>query len=98
MITKLLFLLFSTPAGLIGGLVGRRAFALAWGAVDDQEPPKPQDPRPRLGKLALALALEGSVCRLPKGLVDRGSRISFARLTGRWPGETRDERQEQAPA
>jgi hypothetical protein len=98
MITKLLFLPFSIAAGLIGGLVSRRAFALAWGAVDDQEPPKPQDPRARLGKLALALALEGAVFRLAKGLVDRGSRSSFARLTGRWPGETRDERQEQAPA
>ena len=70
MITKLLFLPFSIAAGLIGGLVGRRAFALAWGAVDDQEPPKPQDPRARLGKLALALALEGAVFRLAKGLVE----------------------------
>jgi len=98
MITKLLFLPFSVAAGLIGGLVGRRAFALAWGAVDDREPPKPQDPRARLGKLALALALEGAVFRVAKGLIDHASRSSFARVTGRWPGEKSAEHQEQAPA
>jgi Protein of unknown function (DUF4235) len=98
MITKLLFLPFSIAAGLIGGLVSRRAFALAWGAIDDQAPPKPDDRRARLGKLALALALEGAVFRLAKGLVDHGSRSSFAQLTGRWPGGKRDEPPEQEPA
>ncbi|HEU4706980.1 MAG TPA: hypothetical protein VFS64_07335 [Solirubrobacterales bacterium] len=35
----------------------------------------------------MALALEGAIFRLAKGLVDHGTRSSFAKLTGFWPGE-----------
>jgi hypothetical protein len=89
MITKLLFLPFSIAAGILGGLVSRKAFALTWGAIDDRQPPTPSDRRTSLGKLVLALALEGAVFRLAKGLIDHGSRQWFARLTGRWPGGER---------
>jgi hypothetical protein len=34
-----------------------------------------------------ALAVEGAVFRVVKGLADNGSRRGVARLTGRWPGE-----------
>jgi hypothetical protein len=94
--TKLLFLPFKVGAGILGGLLARKAFALAWGAIDDHEPPKPQERRARLGKLALALALEGAVFRLGRGLVDHASRSSFARLTGSWPGEKRGQDHSQA--
>jgi hypothetical protein len=40
-----------------------------------------------LGKLALALALEGALFRAVKGLLDHGSRRSFASVTGVWPGD-----------
>jgi hypothetical protein len=95
--TKILFLPFSILAGLLGGLASRKAFALAWGAIDDREPPKPEDRRARLGKLAVALALEGAVFRLGTGLLDRASRSGFAHLTGRWPGEKRGEHDQQQP-
>ena len=91
MITKLLFLPFSICAGILGGLVSKRAFALTWGAIDDRQPPTPRDQRTGLGKLALALALEGAVFRLGKGLIDHGSRQGFARLTGHWPGGERQQ-------
>ena len=38
-------------------------------------------------KLAAALAIEGAVFRTVRGLADHGSRRTFARLTGSWPGE-----------
>jgi hypothetical protein len=88
-VSKLLFRPFGIVAGLIAGVVGKRTFALAWRAVDDQRPPTPEDRRASLGKLALALALEGAVFRLAKGLIDHGSRRGFARLTGVWPGKGR---------
>ena len=34
-----------------------------------------------------ALVLEGAIFRLVKGLVDHGTRTSFAKFTGSWPGE-----------
>jgi hypothetical protein len=86
-VTKLFYLPFSIAAGLLGGLVSRRAFALAWGTIDDRKPPTPTQRRAQVGKLALALALEGAVLRLTRGLIDYASRRGFAGLTGAWPGE-----------
>jgi hypothetical protein len=86
-VAKILFLPFGILTGLLGGLLSKRAFALAWGAVDTRQPPTPKDQRARWGKLALALALEGAVFRLAKGLLDHGSRRGFERLTGAWPGK-----------
>jgi hypothetical protein len=37
----------------------------------------------------VALAIEGALFRLAKGLVDRGTRIGYERMTGSWPGEER---------
>ncbi len=87
---KLLFLPFSIGGGLLAGILSKRMFALAWGAIDDQQAPTPEDRGARLGKLALALALEGAVFRATRGLVDHGSRRGFARVTGAWPGEEQD--------
>jgi hypothetical protein len=42
--------------------------------------------------LAVALALEGAIFRVIRGLVDRGSRRGFMRLTGTWPGEERPDK------
>lgn len=89
--TKLIFLPFGIGAGLLGGVVSKKVFALAWGAIDDQAPPTPEDRGARLGKLALALALEGAVFRVARGLIDHGSRYGFAGLTGSWPGEEREQ-------
>ena len=84
---KLLFIPFSLAAGLIAGLAAKKAFELAWGVVDDEEPPKPENRDTSWPKLAAALALEGAIFSAARGLADRGSRLGFYRLTGSWPGE-----------
>ena len=84
---KLLFIPFSLAAGLIAGLAAKKAFELAWGVVDDEEPPKPENRDTSWPKLAAALALEGAIFSVARGLADRGSRLGFYRLTGSWPGE-----------
>jgi hypothetical protein len=91
--SKVLFIPVSVIAGLLSGLLSRRIFALLWGVVDEQDPPKAEHRRVSWGKLALALGLEGAVFRLVKGLVDHGSREGFTRLTGAWPGEEEPEAQ-----
>jgi len=85
--TKLIFAPVSIVAGIAAGLVGKKLFERLWGVVDDAEPPKPEERPAPIGKLAFALAIEGALFRLVKGLTDHGSRYAFSRLTGSWPGE-----------
>lgn len=89
---KLLFIPFSIAGGLLAGLLGKRLFATLWGVIDDEEPPDSEHREVSWGKLAIALALEGAIFRMIRGLADRGSRIGFERVTGEWPGEERPDR------
>ena len=86
---KFLFAPIGIGAGLIAGFAAKKAFEGLWGLVDDEEPPEPDQRQIRMAKLVAALAVEGAVFRLVKGLTDHGTRSAFARLTGRWPGEER---------
>ena len=86
---KALFLPVGLVAGLAAGFAGKKLFEAAWGLVDDEEPPRPEDREVSLAQLAAALAVEGAIFRLAKGLADHGARRSFAGLTGIWPGEER---------
>lgn len=74
-------------AGLIAGVIARRSYKLIWRRVERDEPPRPEQRLATLPKLALALALEGAVFRVAKGLVDHVARRGFAGVTGRWPGD-----------
>ena len=84
---KLLFTPFSIVAGLIAGMAGKKLFERLWSLVDDEEPPKPEHRRFSWPKMIAALAVEGAIFSLVKGLTDHAARASFARATGRWPGE-----------
>jgi Protein of unknown function (DUF4235) len=92
--SKLIFRPVSIVAGVLAGLLGRKLFQRVWGVVDDAQPPKPEQRPVAIGKLALALVLEGALFRLVKGLADHGSRQAFSRLTGAWPGESRADAQQ----
>jgi len=96
-VAKLLFLPFSIAAGYLGGAVSKKLFGLVWRAIDDKPPPTPEQRDVPLGKLALALGLEGAVFRLTRGLIDQGARRAFAATTGAWPGED-DEQHDQSVA
>jgi hypothetical protein len=84
---KLLFIPFSLVAGLVAGFLSKKVFDLAWGLVDDEEPPEPEHREVSWPRLAIAMALQGAIFRMVRGLTDRGSRMAFYRLTGAWPGE-----------
>jgi hypothetical protein len=87
-VSKLIFKPVSIVAGLVAGLIGKKLFQGLWGVVDDEQPPKPEEHPVSIGKLVLALVLEGALFRLVKGLAEHGSRHAFSRLTGSWPGES----------
>jgi hypothetical protein len=86
---KFLFLPVSIGVGVAAGVVSKKLFDVIWGLVDDQEPPEPKHRDIQLAKLLPALAIEGAVFRLIRGVADHGSRQGFLRLTGSWPGEER---------
>lgn len=88
---KLLFIPFSIAGGLIAGFLSKKVFDLAWGLVDDEEPPEPEHREVSWAKLAIAMGLQGAIFRTMRGLSDRGSRLFFYRLTGEWPGEEEPE-------
>jgi hypothetical protein len=84
---KFLFAPIGILAGLAAGFAAQKGFEKAWAIFDDHEAPEAEDREVSYPKLALALILEGAIFRLVKGMVDRGARLGFASLTGRWPGE-----------
>jgi Protein of unknown function (DUF4235) len=88
---KILFTPISIGSGLVAGLIGRKLFAALWGVVDDEEAPKPEHRRVQPVKLVAALAIEGALFALIRGLVDHGSRHAYLRLTGEWPGDEEPE-------
>jgi hypothetical protein len=88
---KLLFIPIGVLGGLLAGLIGKKLFEQIWGLIDEEEPPDPKHREISLPKMVAALALEGAIFRAVRGLADHGSRRSFARLSGSWPGEERPE-------
>ena len=89
---KVAFIPISIIGGILAGVIGRKAFDVVWGKVDEEEPPQPDHREVSLPKLAVALLIEGAIFRLVKGLFDHGARRGFERFTGEWPGEEHPER------
>jgi hypothetical protein len=87
---KLIFAPIGIVAGLLAGLLAQKGFDRIWALVDDEEPPEPDQRDVPYRKLIPALLVEGAIFRLTKGVVDHGIRGAFARLTGSWPGESRE--------
>lgn len=75
------------PIGILAGLAAQKGFERLWAAFDDEDAPEVDDREVSYPKLVAALALEGAIFRLVKGMVDRGARVGFASTTGVWPGE-----------
>lgn len=88
---KTLFTPISIGLGLLAGILAKKLAAAVWSLVDDEEAPDPKHREISFVKLIPALALEGAIARLVRGLVDHGSRHGFARVTGDWPGQERPE-------
>jgi hypothetical protein len=88
---RILFAPLSIAGGLLAGLAATRIFEFVWGRFDDQEPPDPEHREVSWAKLAAALALQGAIFRLVRGVFDHSARTVFYRGTRTWPGEERPE-------
>jgi hypothetical protein len=89
--SKIMFIPVSVLGGIAAGFVGKKLFEQVWGLIDEEEPPDSKHRDTSWPKLLAALALEGAIFRAVRGVFDHGSRRSFARFTGTWPGEERPE-------
>ena len=80
-------------AGLIAGLLAKKGFEKAWAVIDDEEPPEPDQRGVPTGKLIAALAIEGAIFRVVKGIVDHQARYEVRRrhrpLARQGPGQRR---------
>lgn len=84
---KFLFAPVGIAAGLVAGIAAKKGFERLWALVDDEEPPQPDNREATTLKLIAALAVEGAIFRVVKGVTDHQARAAFARATGRWPGD-----------
>jgi hypothetical protein len=88
---KIIFVPIGIIGGLIAGLISKKLFDLIWSQVSDEEAPEPEHREVSWPQLAAALAVEGAIFRLARGLIERGTRVGYLRMTGSWPGEERPE-------
>jgi Protein of unknown function (DUF4235) len=86
-LSKILFIPVSVIGGLLAGLIGKKAFDVTWGLIDEEEPPEPEHRDISWPRMIVALALQGAIFRAVRGLADHGARTAFYRSTGVWPGE-----------
>lgn len=84
---KFLFAPIGIAAGLLAGFVAQKGFERLWSVIGHDNPPDAEQREVAYPSLIAALAMEGAIFRLVKGLVDRMARSAFARTTGVWPGE-----------
>lgn len=83
------------PLGLIvsvlGGIVAGALFKRIWKAVaHEEEAPKATNERRGWGEVVAASAAQGAVFGGVKAVVDRAGATGFAKLTGAWPGPSKD--------
>ena len=79
--------------GILAGIVGKKLFQLIWGVIDNEDAPEAKYREIAIGKLVVALLIEGAIFGVLRGLADHGARHGFARLTGEWPGQERPDSQ-----
>ena len=84
---RIIFVPIGIVGGLIAGQISKKMFDFIWSRISDEEAPEPEHRDVSWPQLLAALAVEGAIFRLVKGMVDRGARVSFASTTGVWPGE-----------
>jgi Protein of unknown function (DUF4235) len=89
---KFVFMPISIIGGLLAGVITKQIFEFVWGRISKEEAPEAEHREISWAPLLAALAVEGAIFKVTRGLVDHGSRIAFERATGTWPGEEAPDR------
>ncbi|HZO36133.1 MAG TPA: DUF4235 domain-containing protein [Solirubrobacteraceae bacterium] len=86
---KVIYKPIGVVLGLIGGILGKRAFNAVWKRVDEEKPPKATTKETTIAKVVSAAALQAVIFKVTRVVVDRAGARGWERLTGSWPGEKR---------
>jgi Protein of unknown function (DUF4235) len=91
---KILYKPFAIIAGLIGARIAKQIFKALWSRIDQEEPPKPTTEGASFPKVVGAAALEAATMAGVSAAVDRAGARTFRHLTGIWPGDKAQEKEE----
>ena len=83
---RLIYKPFAVLIGILGGIVGRKAFEFVWTKIDDQEPPGALTEETTWPRLMAAAAIQGMIFRVTRYAIERYGAMGFQYLTGSWPG------------
>ena len=86
---KFLFVPAGIAGGFVAGFISKKTFDFIWARVSEEEAPEPDQREVSMPQLVAALAVQGALFRVARGLVDHGTRAGVERFTGAWPGEER---------
>jgi hypothetical protein len=96
MMIKVLYKPVGLVVSVLSGALARSIFKRTWKlAAGQEEAPKATDAQRGWGEVLAAAALQGAIFAVVKAAVDRGAAEGTRKLTGVWPGdqgEPRDQR------
>ncbi|MGO9752025.1 MAG: DUF4235 domain-containing protein [Solirubrobacteraceae bacterium] len=93
---NLLYKPFAIVAGIVGSLLGKRAFKAIWARIDDSpSPPPPRTGEAGLIEVASGAALQAATVAAIAATVDRLMARAFHHLFGVWPEKSRADGDDQ---
>jgi hypothetical protein len=88
---KLLYKPLGLFFSVLGGILAGALFKRLWRAVaHENDAPKATHKDKGWGEVITAAAAQGAVFGGVKAVIDRAGATGFARVTGVWPGPTKD--------
>lgn len=82
---KLLYKPFSIVAGILGAMVGKRAFSAIWSSVSTEPKPQPGEPNASVSRVVTAAAVEGATMAAAGAAAHLLAARIFHYLVGAWP-------------
>jgi hypothetical protein len=92
---KILYKPFAIIASLISKRLGKGTFRALWSKIDDKAPPSATMAEEPLRKVLGAAVLEAATMAGIAAAVHQASARAFHYLTGVWPGDKREDEEEE---
>ena len=89
---KLLYSPFALVAGIVGTILGKRAFKALWAQIDDSPaPPPPRSGEAGMLEVAAGAALQAATMAAIAAVADRLMAHAFRQIFGVWPEQARSD-------